>query len=100
MQLSAITVLLALSILAGCAVPTKKEVAEKWVGRNISEAISELGPPQGTIPLPGGITIYTWEQQYGSAHAVSRATCRKGLHVNTEGRIVDASQLSESLLCR
>lgn len=100
MHAKVISALLSLSLIAGCAVPTKKEVADKWVGRHISEAISEMGPPQGTIPLPGGITIYTWEQQYGSAHAASRTTCRKGMHVNTEGRIVDASQLSESLLCR
>lgn len=100
MQLKTMTALLALSILVGCAVPTKKEVAQKWVGRNISEAIGELGPPQDSTSVPGGITIYIWEQQYGSANAVSRATCRKGLHVNTEGRIVDASQLSESLLCK
>ena len=91
---------LSLSLLVACAVPTKKDVADKWVGRNITEAVAEMEPPSGTMPLPGGITIYIWEQHHGAAHAVSRATCRKGLHVNAEGRIVDASQLSESLLCR
>lgn len=87
-------------LIVGCAVPTKKSVSEKWVGHNISEAISEMGPPQGTTHLPGGTIIYMWEQIYGSANAVSRATCRTGLHVNSDGRIIDASQISESLLCR
>jgi len=86
--------------LSACAVPTKQDVAQQWVGRNITEAVSEFGPPQFVTPLPGGITIYTWEQQYGSSTAISRATCRKGLHVNAQGQIVDASQLSESLLCK
>lgn len=92
--------LLSVLLISGCATPTKKDVADKWVGKHISAAISELGPPQFTTPLPGDITIYTWEQKYGSAMAVSRATCRKGLHANKEGIIVDASQLSESLLCK
>lgn len=85
---------------SGCAMPTSQDVAAKWVGRSIGEAIAQLGPPQATTPLPGGVTIYTWETQYGSALAVQRATCRTGLHANQAGVIVSASQLSESLLCK
>jgi hypothetical protein len=92
--------LLPLLFVVGCAVPTKKDVADKWVGKHISAAISELGPPTSTTPLPDGVTIYTWSEEYGSATAVSRAQCRKGLHANKEGIIVDASQMSGSLLCK
>lgn len=94
-----ILVLVVAILISACAVPTSKDVADRWVGRNITQAIAVLGPPQSATTIPGGITIYTWEQTYGSANAISRATCRKGLHVDNNGMIVDASQLSESLLC-
>ena len=84
--------------LSGC-VTTKEKVSSTWAGKNISEAIAELGPPQYTNKLPDGVTIYTWEKEYGSANATRRSTCRTGLHVNEKGIIIDASQLSESLLC-
>lgn len=86
--------------VAGCAMPTSRDVSERWVGKSIGQAIAELGPPQNTIQLPGGVTIYTWEKTYGSANAITRSTCRTGLHANKDGKIVEASQLSESLLCK
>ena len=86
--------------VAGCAMPTSKIVSERWVGKSIGQAISELGPPQNTTQLPDGVTIYTWEKTYGSANAVTRSTCRTGLHADKGGKIVEASQLSESLLCK
>lgn len=98
-RVSALVSIAVCSLAAGCSVPTSESVSREWTGRTISEAIRELGPPTSTTSLPDGITIYGWEEQYGSATAVSRATCRKGLHVNSEGVIVEASQLSESLLC-
>ena len=100
MLIKLVSAFLSVSLLIGCAIPTKEEVGDKWIGKNISEAIGKLGPPQFTTSLPGDITIYTWEQQYGSANAIRRSTGRTGLHVNKGGIIVDASQLSESLLCR
>jgi hypothetical protein len=87
-------------VATACATPTSKDVQDRWVGKHINEAIATLGPPQQTTPLPGGVTIYTWEQVYGSAMAIRRSTCRTGLHANTDGVIVNASQLSESLLCK
>ncbi len=85
--------------ISGCSVPNSQTVSAKWQGKNISQAISTYGPPSRTVTLPDGLTIYVWEEQYGSANAPSRATCRRGLHVNSQGLIVAASQLSESLLC-
>lgn len=98
MRIAATVTLLA--ALASCAMPTSQDVAARWKGKNIGEAISQMGPPQGTTQLPNGVTIYTWEQTYGSANAIKRSTCRTGLHANKEGVIVAASQLSESLLCK
>lgn len=92
---------LCMATLIGCAIPTKESVLKEWSGRNLTEALSELGPPSRTIQMPKGITIYIWEQEYGSSTSISRAKCSKGLHVDQDGLIVDASQLSESLLlCR
>lgn len=93
------TTLLA-TLLMGCAMPTSKDVADQWVGKNIGQAIAKLGPPQNTTSIPGGITIYTWEKTYGSANATVRSSCRTGLHADKDGKIVEASQLSESLLCK
>ncbi len=98
MRLVATAVLLA--ALTACAMPTSKDVEARWGGHEIGEAISQMGPPQNTTVLPSGVTIYTWEQTYGSATAVRRSTCRTGLHVDKSGKIVGASQLSESLLCK
>lgn len=86
--------------LGACAMPTSKDMQDRWVGKTIGEAVSTLGPPQYTTALPGGVTVYTWEQVYGSANAIRRSTCRTGLHANAEGVIVSASQVSESLLCK
>lgn len=92
--------LLCMATLIGCAIPTKESVVEEWAGRNLTEALSELGPPSRTIQMPEGITVYIWEKEYGSANSISRAKCSKGLHVDQDGLIVDASQLSGSILCR
>lgn len=92
--------LLCMATLIGCAIPTKESVVEEWAGRNLTEALSELGPPSRTIQMPEGITIYIWEEEFGSADSISRAKCSKGLHVDQDGLIVDASQLSETMLCR
>lgn len=99
-MLSRVCIVVLAWCLAACAMPTSKDVSDRWVGKNIGVAIAQLGPPQSTVPLPDGVTIYTWEQQYGSAMAIKRATCRTGLHANKEGTIIAASQLSESLLCK
>ena len=86
--------------MAGC-MPTRQDVLTEWKGHNISEATAKLGPPSYTTPLPGGVTIYVWEDEYGSASSISRAKCIKGLHVNQEGIIIDASQHSGSaFLCK
>ncbi|WP_442592880.1 hypothetical protein ACSBPU_15440 [Parapusillimonas sp. JC17] len=84
----------------GCATPTSESVAAKWKGKNITEAVQVLGPPQSTMPMPDNITIYTWEEQFGSANAAVRGYCRTGLHVDHKGTIVAASQVSRSLLCK
>ena len=94
-----ISVVAAIILLAGCAVPTKETVGQKWLGRSLKEAISEFGPPTSSMVLPGGVTMYIWETSYGAANAPSRAVCRTGLVVDSKGKIVDVSQLSESLLC-
>ncbi|CDN87306.1 hypothetical protein [Hydrogenophaga intermedia] len=88
-----------LGALSACAMPTTQDVEARWKGQRIEQAVAVLGPPQATTPLPGGVTVYTWEKTYGSANAIKRSTCRTGLHANQEGVIVAASQLSESLLC-
>lgn len=86
-------------LMSGCSVPNSESVSAQWQGKSINQAIAAYGPPSRTVVLPDGITIYVWEEQYGSSNAPSRATCRRGLHVNANGVIVGASQLSESLLC-
>ena len=100
MNLKVCLVLCSYLLVASCATPTRDDVIEKWEGRDISEAFAVMGPPQEKMTLSSEITVYIWEQKYGSANAISRATCRKGLHVNSKGKIVDASQHSGSLLCR
>lgn len=93
-------VLFLTAALAACSTPTSKDVAGRWVGKDIRQAVAELGPPQSTTQLPGGVTIYTWETTYGSVNAPTRGVCRTGLHANASGKIVDASQFSGSLLCK
>lgn len=85
--------------LAACSVPTRESVLSQWQGRHISEAITQLGPPQQKTEIHGETTVYTWEKEYGSDRAIMRSTCRTGLTVNEDGIIVDAAQVSESLLC-
>lgn len=99
-NISMLVGLIAVTLLIGCATPTSESMANKWKGRKISEAMQVLGPPNSTMPLPNGIMIYTWEEQYGSSTAAVRGYCRTGLHVDTTGTIVDASQVSRSLLCK
>lgn len=86
--------------LGACSTPTSKDMAGRWVDKDIRQAIAELGPPQNTTQLPGGVTIYTWETTYGSANAPTRGVCRTGLHTDAKGKIIDASQFSGSLLCK
>lgn len=100
MLLRALSASIIAGTIAGCATPTSESVAAKWKGKSISEAMHVLGPPQSSFVTPDNITIYTWEEQYGSANAAVRGYCRTGLHVDTAGTIVDASQVSRSLLCK
>lgn len=100
MLLRALSAFITAIVIAGCATPTSESVTAQWKGKNISEAIQVLGPPQSSLTMPDNITIYTWEEQYGSSTAAVRGYCRTGLHVNTQGVIVGASQVSRSLLCK
>lgn len=86
-----------LATLAGCAIPNRQDVLNKWLGRSIQEATMELGPPHRTVPMPMGGMMYVWEQQYGRQ---METLCRTGLQVDYTGIIIDASQQSNSLLCR
>lgn len=100
MLLRALSALLIAMVIAGCATPTSESIAAQWKGKTISEAIQVLGPPQSSLTMPDDITIYTWEEHYGSSTAAVRGYCRTGLHVNSQGIIVGASQVSRSLLCK
>ncbi|MBF24798.1 MAG: hypothetical protein CML18_14805 [Pusillimonas sp.] len=84
-------------VLAGCALPNRQGMLDKWAGKNIQQATIELGPPHRTIQMPQGQTMYIWEQQYGVR---SETLCRTGLQVDSNGIIVDASQETKSLLCK
>jgi hypothetical protein len=98
--MSLVILIMVSACFSGC-MPTRQEVLSEWKGHSISEAIAKLGPPSYTTPLPGNVTIYVWEDEYGTANSISRAKCLKGLHVNAEGIIIDASQHSGSaFLCK
>lgn len=96
----ALIVVVTVLAIVGCATPTSESITAKWKGKNISEAMQMFGPPQSTAAMPGNVTVYTWEEQFGSATAAVRGYCRTGLHVDSSGTIIGASQVSRSLLCK
>jgi hypothetical protein len=79
-MMSASTIALVALVTAGCATSR----FSGWIGLDISEAISEFGPPAQTLPVKDG-TLYVWHERKDSLASMPAADNHEGARVPGPG---------------
>lgn len=76
---NAVLLFLLIATLSGCAIPTRENLLEAWMGHQESELVASLGEPDTTVRNREGMRILTWDDR----------GCNKSFVVDNTGEVVN-----------